>query len=172
MNMHAKDQIAPGKTEPGTALPHLTTLKIREIQSPLIACLLDEFSREIGHEKTMQVASTAIQKDALKTGQAMAQKYNGNSIQLLHRLIREGWAEDDALEISDCEETDCCLSFNVTRCQFAEMYARLGLQEFGYCLSCNRDASLIKGFNPHMKFSRTQTIMEGAKICDFRITLE
>jgi hypothetical protein len=29
-----------------------------------------------------------------------------------------------------------------------------------------------KGFNPKIKFKRTQTIMEGAPYCDFRYTLE
>jgi hypothetical protein len=170
--METEDRSAPGTNKPDQAGTHLSTLKIREIQSPLIACLLDEFSCEIGRDRTIQVASTAIRKDALRTGQAMAKKYGGNSIRLLHRLIREGWADENALEISDVEETDRSLSFNVTRCQYAEMYACLGLKEYGYCFSCNRDASLIEGFNPKMKLSRTGTIMEGAKICDFRITLE
>jgi hypothetical protein len=48
------------------------------------------------------------------------------------------------------------------------MYASLGLQELGGLLSCNRDYALIEGFNPSIKLTRTQTIMEGAPHCDFR----
>ncbi len=37
---------------------------------------------------------------------------------------------------------------------------------------CARDYALFEGFNPKIKFSRTQTIMEGAKFCDFRFEVE
>ena len=60
------------------------------------------------------------------------------------------------------------LSFNVTRCRYAEMYRALGLGDLGSSLSCQRDFSLIEGFNPAIALSRTQTIMDGAAYCDFR----
>jgi hypothetical protein len=56
--------------------------------------------------------------------------------------------------------------------RYALGYDRLGMKEFGFCLSCNRDAALINGFNLRMKLLRTQTIMQGAEICDFRIVVE
>ena len=46
--------------------------------------------------------------------------------------------------------------------------AFFGIPELGAVLSCNRDASLIDGFNPDVRFTRTQTIMQGAPCCDFR----
>jgi hypothetical protein len=101
----------------------------------------------------------------------MASKFGGNSTQELLQIVRQVWAEEDALVYEILEQTDQRLSFNVTRCRYAEMYERLGLKEFGYCLSCNRDESLINGFNPRMELVRTQTIMQGAKICDFRIVV-
>jgi hypothetical protein len=48
------------------------------------------------------------------------------------------------------------------------MYRALGLAELGSSLSCQRDFSLIEGFNPAIQLTRTQTIMEGAPFCDFR----
>ena len=44
----------------------------------------------------------------------------------------------------------------------------LGVPELGAILSCARDAALIEGFNPRLKLTRTETIMEGAASCDFR----
>jgi hypothetical protein len=152
--------------------PEITNLKLREIQSPLIASLLAGFISEIGHDKAMGVASAAIQKDAMRVGKIMAEKFGGTTIKELHRVLSEVWAEENALVFSILEETDRRLSFNVTRCLYAELYDRLGLKEFGFCLSCNRDEPLIKGFNPRMNLLRTQTIMQGAEICDFRIVLE
>ncbi|MGH7364833.1 MAG: L-2-amino-thiazoline-4-carboxylic acid hydrolase [Candidatus Rokuibacteriota bacterium] len=40
-----------------------------------------------------------------------------------------------------------------------------------YRLSCNRDFSLIEGFNPAVKLTRTRTVMEGTSHCDFRFEL-
>jgi fumarate reductase iron-sulfur subunit len=90
----------------------------------------------------------------------------------LLRVVREIWAEDEALEFDVLEMNEKGLSFNVTRCRYAELYEQMGVKEFGYCLSCNRDEPLTKGFNPRMRLVRTQTIMEGADYCDFRFVLE
>jgi len=49
------------------------------------------------------------------------------------------------------------------------MYQRLGLEEFGLLFSCSRDFAFIGGFNRNLKLKRSQTIMEGARYCDFRI---
>ena len=70
------------------------------------------------------------------------------------------------------EQTENTFFFNVTRCRFAEAYEKLGIMELGVALSCCRDFGFIEGFNPKIKLVRTQTIMEGAPICDFRYTLK
>jgi hypothetical protein len=35
-------------------------------------------------------------------------------------------------------------------------------------ISCNRDFSLIEGYNTEVELTRTQTLMQGASQCDFR----
>jgi hypothetical protein len=148
----------------------ISNLQKRAIQAPLMACLLKEYIEELGYDRAMQVASTAIQRDAAQAGLMMAEKYGGNSFKELRRIVSEVWAGEGALEFTVLEESGQKLSFDVTRCRYAELYERLGLKEFGFCLSCNRDSALIEGFNPRMKLLRTQTIMQGAAACDFRIT--
>ena len=44
----------------------------------------------------------------------------------------------------------------------------MGLGEIGHLLSCERDGAFCEGFDPKIKLTRTQTIMGGAKVCDFR----
>src|SRR5437763_18676 len=77
-------------------------------------------------------------------------------------------AAGGALELDVLRDDGQALEFNVTRCRYAEMYRRLGLAGLGPVLSCNRDGSMIEGFNPDIEFRRTQTLMEGAPCCDFR----
>jgi hypothetical protein len=70
------------------------------------------------------------------------------------------------------ERTERTLSFDVTRCGYADLYGRLGMRDLGYCLSCSRDEPFARGFNPRLALARTQTIMRGAATCDFRFALE
>ena len=85
--------------------------------------------------------------------------------------IQPLWTQGDALRIEPVKQDDTALEFNVTRCRYAEMYRALGIPEIGALLSCNRDFSLVEGFNPAVKLTRTQTVMEGASHCDFRFEL-
>ena len=52
------------------------------------------------------------------------------------------------------------------------MYKELGISELGYVLPCGRDFVMIEGFNPKIRPSRKQTIMEEAVFCDFRFELQ
>jgi hypothetical protein len=82
----------------------------------------------------------------------------------------EPWTRDGALELRVLEQSADRLAFDVTRCRYAEMYRALGIPELGEVLSCQRDAALIDGFAPGVELSRTKTIMQGARCCDFRYT--
>ena len=63
-------------------------------------------------------------------------------------------------------------NYNIVRCKYADMYKELGLEELGFIFSCGRDGKMFGGFNPNIKFERTQTIMQGAAYCDFRLSLD
>ena len=43
--------------------------------------------------------------------------------------------------------------------------------DLGYYFSCVRDAAFARGFNPDIRMTRTQTIMQAAAYCDFRFQL-
>jgi hypothetical protein len=160
-----------GTGSPQAARP-ISTLERREIQTPILARVIAGFTREIGAEKAMQVVSTAVQADARQAAKTLVLRFGGSGIEQLLQVVTRVWAEDEALLYTILEQTSQKLSFDVTRCRYAEMYARLGLKEYGCCLSCDRDEAFINEFNPRMKLVRASTIMQGAPLCDFRITLE
>ena len=56
--------------------------------------------------------------------------------------------------------------------RYAEMYRSMGLGEIGHLLSCQRDGSFCEGYDPKLKFARTQTLMQGASHCDFHYVYE
>lgn len=145
-------------------------LLCREIQAPLVAALIKGFAREIGKERAYGIAAKVIAQDAVESGSTLAQKFSGNSLHELRRVVEEVWAKDDTMEIENINMEGDSLNFDVTHCGYAEMYKRLGIAELGVLLSCNRDFVFMEGFNPEIKLTRTKTIMEGADCCDFRYT--
>lgn len=158
-----------GETPPEAEISHL---RRREIQAPVAACLIRGFAGVVGPDKAVEAATAAVQADAEKAGREMAEKYGDNSIEVLASILRDLWTVDDAMTIEVLEQTPEKLSFDVTRCGYAEMYEKEGMKELGFCLSCSRDEPFTRGFNPRMKLLRTRTIMEGASHCDFRFVLE
>jgi hypothetical protein len=145
----------------------ITLLQQREIEAKIIGPVFDAFAKEIGGERAKEVLAGVIRDLARSAGSSAAQSCGGNDLQQLGSAI-ENWRAGEALTLDVLRRDDESLEFNVTRCKFAEMYRRLGLDELGPILSCGRDAAMIEGFNPEIEFRRTQTLMEGAEFCDFR----
>jgi len=108
---------------------------------------------------------------ARQQGRALAEQTGGNGLPDLARGL-DAWRKGNALEMDVLEESPERFSFNVTRCRYAEMYTALGVPELGALLSCNRDYSLVEGFNGAVDLERTQTIMQGASHCDFRFRVK
>ena len=152
--------------------PEISHLARREIQAPIAACLIKGFAEVMGEKKALEVATAAVQADAMISGAMAAERCHGNTIKELSRFVQEVLAEDDAMTIHFLKETDQNLSFDVTRCRYAELYEKAKIRDLGFCLSCSRDEPFTRGFNPRMKLLRTQTIMQGAPRCDFRFVLE
>ena len=69
-------------------------------------------------------------------------------------------------------QSDTALSFNVTRCGYAEFFRSLGLAELGFLFCCNRDFAMVEGFNPGLSLSRTQTLMLGRRPLQFPLRAE
>jgi hypothetical protein len=148
-----------------------TLVERRAIQAPIAACLIRAFAGAVGEDEALRVATAAIQADARSSGRAVAGSLGGNGLKELAKVAREMWSEDGALDITFLREDKRELHFDVTRCRYSEAYEELGVRDLGYCLSCCRDETFIAGFNPAITLTRTQTIMEGSPVCDFRFSL-
>jgi len=143
----------------------------REIEARIVGPLIEAMAREFGRERVLAIAREVIASLARESGATLAHTAGGCSLEHFAQTLAL-WQADDALAIDVIESSPERLSFNVTRCRYAEMYAALGLEELGGLLSCNRDFALIEGFNPSVRLTRTQTIMDGAAHCDFRFVDE
>ena len=129
--------------------------------------MIKGFAKKFGEEKTFTTAKEIICRDAVSSGKALAEKYSGNTLRELLKIVEEIWAEDGTMDIKNLSLDENSLKFDVTYCGYAEMYERLGIKKLGSLLSCCRDYAFMDGFNPKIELVRTKTIMEDADICDF-----
>ncbi len=148
----------------------LPLLQQREIEARIVGPILRAFAEEVGHDRALQVVAGVIRDLARESGAELARTLGEVSLSAFARSL-DRWREGGALEIQVIEQSPDRLSFNVTRCRYAEMYQACGLADLGASLSCQRDFALAEGFNPEIELTRTQTIMGGASFCDFRFRL-
>ncbi len=150
-----------------TCEDRLTLLERRELEARVVGPLVRGFIEAFGPEPSLAVVRGVIRDLAREAGAELASRVGEASLTAFASCL-DAWRAGGALEIEMIEADDERLSFNVTRCRFAEMYRALGLADLGASLSCERDFAVIQGFNPKFTLERSQTIMEGATHCDFR----
>ncbi len=155
---------------PDTLNENIGVLTRREVEARILAPVIDALGNEFGRDKVIAILRETIIRIAEEQGALLKQLMGGDSLEHFYQSL-EFWTKDGALEVETLEQTDEIFSFNVTRCRYAELYEKLGIAELGTSLSCARDFSLIRGFNPNITLKRTQTLMEGADFCDFRYRL-
>lgn len=142
----------------------------REIEARLAAPLINRMAEVFGQERVWELAAGVIEDLAFQAGQDLARRQGGNTLEHFTGAL-DLWKQNDALQMEVLESSPNRLSFDVTRCRYAEMYREIGAPELGLILSCRRDFALAQGFNPAIQLVRTQTIMEGAPVCDFRFSI-
>lgn len=142
----------------------------REIEALYIAPFLDAFAKELGWERTKEIAVDVIRGIATQAGKDSAAMAGGNTLEIFLEKVNPGFARGGALESTAYINEEGVLCIDMTRCKYAEMYERLGMKELGSMLSCERDGCMFQGFNPNFEFKRTKTIMNGCDGCDFRVT--
>src|SRR5215472_1453334 len=154
----------------GVEKTKLPLLEQREIEARIVGPLIRAFADELGEERALALVARVIRGLARQSGAELARLLGEQTLEAFARTL-DRWREKGALELDILEQSPERLSFNVTRCRYAEMYRALGLADLGASLSCQRDYALAQGFNPDIELTRTQTIMEGAPFCDFRFRL-
>lgn len=72
------------------------------------------------------------------------------------------------LDVEMIHSTRREVMFNVRHCEWAR-YFHDHHPQVGYLMACSTDEVSYKAYNPNLRLQRTQTIMEGSELCNFRI---
>lgn len=83
------------------------------------------------------------------------------------------WDQMDGLaEFTVEERTPELLRLKVTQCLFADEMRALSAADIGLAFYCSYDYGFCQGLNPDIKFTRTQTLMQGDCCCDHTYELK
>ena len=157
---------------PSTHPQNLSMLAKRRIEAEILGHVYEVLKASHGTEAAMQAVGNAVRRSSIDQAQRFAAETEGPTSLQSFIDISSLWESEDALKIEVREKTDTAYVFDVVRCRSAEMYKEMGLGEIGHLLSCQRDGTFCEGYDPKLKFARTQTIMQGASHCDFRYSYE
>ena len=146
----------------------LNRIEKRAIEALAVVPIIQAVARRIGEKEALAILQDVNEQEAFQRGQSIRNQLGGRTG--IPQLVEDvaTWGIGGAMAIEVLEQTPETYHFNVTRCPYYEKYRELGIGEFGVALSCCRDVPFARGFHPHLKLARSQTIMEGAEYCDFR----
>ena len=153
-------------------VPGLSMLDKRRIEAEILKHVYETLKASEGEDVARRTIAEAVRRSSTEQARRFAaQTQDGTSLDSFIAL-EPLWTKDGALDIAVLERTPDSYAFDVVRCRYAEMYKAMGLGEIGHLLSCQRDGTFCEGYDPKLKLTRTQTIMQGASHCDFRYRYE
>ena len=132
--------------------------------------LFAQMEQEMGREKALAILRYAGERYGRKIGEGHVARFGKvDDFQdfkaLWHKVISTPlWKGTQDSEI--IEEGVDRLSMRVTRCLWAETFKALGDVEAGYLMCCNCDHEMVRAYSPHLRISRTRTIMQGDDHCN------
>lgn len=147
-------------------------LERRRVEAEILKHVYETLKEKHGAAAAAEVVAEAVRRSAIEQGRAMAVAGGGMTSLQTFEDLQPMWTRGGTLEVAVRERSAKAFSFDVVRCRYAEMYREMGLGEIGHLLSCQRDGTFCEGYDPKLKLTRTQTIMQGAKYCDFRYRYE
>ena len=149
----------------------ITLLQQRGIEAEVLIPFIRRLESELGRERAHEIAREVIGEIAREQGRRVAEALQRDDLEGFTE-VKDSWGGAGGdLQIETLRQDGEVIEFNVVGCRFAEMYRRLGAEDLGFLLSCQRDFSLSEGYSSELHLTRTQTIMQGAPYCDFRYRL-
>jgi L-2-amino-thiazoline-4-carboxylic acid hydrolase len=146
----------------------VSVIQQAKIQAQVLVPLVKALQAELGEERANALVRRALGEIYRRYGEEFWRAKNEKNLGKVMATAFTAYAREDALDYRVIEQSQDTFEIDVTGCRYAEFYKELGEPELGFLLICSADFPTAEGFGPDIKFSRTQTIMQGASHCDFR----
>ncbi|MFP5259820.1 MAG: L-2-amino-thiazoline-4-carboxylic acid hydrolase [Acidobacteriota bacterium] len=153
---------------PGTGV---NLLEKRRIEAEILAEVYAVLTERLGRVAALDAVEDTILRAAYEAGKAFAASAPQGPSLTHFVTLTEIWRCGGALTIENVRHAPDSVSFDVTRCRYAESYREMGLpEELATRLSCLRDGAFCSGYSPCLTLTRPETIASGAKCCPFTFT--
>jgi hypothetical protein len=139
-----------------------------KIQAQVLVPLVKALQAELGEERASRLVRKALGDVYRRYGEEFWRAKNEKDLGKVMASAFTTFARGDALDYRVIEQSRDAFEIDVTGCRYAEFYKELDEPELGFLLVCSADFSTAEGYDPDIKLTRTQTIMQGASHCDFR----
>jgi len=139
-----------------------------KIQAQVLVPLVKALQAELGEERANVLVRRALGDLYRRYGEEFWRTKNKKNLGKSMASAFATFAREDALDYRVREQSQDAFEIDVTGCRYAEFYKELGEPELGFLLVCGADFTMAEGFDPDIRLTRTQTIMQGASHCDFR----
>jgi hypothetical protein len=147
-----------------------------KIQAQVLVPILKAFREELGEERANRIAWKALEKWRSDIVGKMNRKIppSGNPADRFRAASDAIWpAVGDSVDVQMLKDSPEAYEYDVTGCRFAQFFKEVGEPELGFALLCSFDTTMVADIGQgDVKFTRTQTIMQGADHCDFRYALK
>ena len=144
-----------------------------KIQARVLVPVLRALRTELGEDKANRLVRTALRDWARQLVEELGSRLPGRP--------RDKWESartalypriGDDIDIEMLRQEPDAIEFNVTGCRYADFFRQLNEPELGAVLLCETDFHRAELGSPEVELHRSQTIMEGARTCDFRYRMK
>ena len=143
-----------------------------KIQARMLVPLIKALQAELGEERANEIVRKALGPLYRKYGETWWRSQGAQSFEeKMDATFGKLYGAADALRYDVVKKTPDAFDVNVTECQYAKFYSKIGAPELGFLLTCSADFDHAEGFAGGVRLTRNQTIMQGASHCDFRYKL-
>ena len=139
-----------------------------KIQAQVLVPLVKALQAELGEERANALVRRTLGDVYRRYGEEFWRTKNEKNLGKIMASAFTTYAREDALDYEVIGQSQDAFAVDVTGCRYAEFYKELGEPALGFLLVCSADFDTVEGFDPDVKLTRTQTIMQGASHCDFR----
>ena len=147
-------------------------IKQVKIQAQVLLPLVKTLQAELGEERANAIVRKALGDLYRKYGEKWWRAQGAQDLGKKMASAFDMFAAGDALKYEVVKQAPDAFEVNVTECRYARFYKEIGAPELGFLLTCSADLLMTEGFGADVQLTRTQTIMQGARHCDFRYALK
>jgi hypothetical protein len=152
----------------------ISWLELVKIQARVLLPVLRTLRKELGTERANQLVAEALRGWSREIYQKIGAQLPGRQAEKFDAIFG-AWMPKIAsdIDIEPIRQTAEHWDFNVTGCRYADFFRQLGEPELGALLLCEQDFHMTEQItNPDVELKRAQTVMKGAKYCDFRYSVK